>query len=143
MNWGYKILFVYIAFVGGILLMVIKSSTQKKDLVIADYYAMELKYQERIDAEKRTQALSAPPKYELINQQLVISFPKEFTGKSIAGTLLLYCPSDNNKDVEQKFSTTAGTFIMPLPVKNKGLHEVQISWQSDGISYYFQNKLTL
>ena len=51
MNWGYKILFVYIAFIAGILLMVFKSSTQKRDLVTADYYAKELKYQERIDAE--------------------------------------------------------------------------------------------
>ena len=143
MNWGYKILFVYVAFVAGILLMVFKSSTQKTDLVTTDYYAKELKYQERIDAEKRTQALSATVKYEIINQQMLISFPKEFTGKPITGTILLYCPSDNNKDVEQKFSTTAATFIMPLPVKNKGLHEVQISWQANGNSYYFENKLIL
>ena len=143
MNWGYKILFVYVAFIAGILLMVFKSSTQKRDLVTADYYAKELKYQERIDAEKRTQALSAAVKYEIINHQMLISFPKEFTGKSISGTILLYCPSDNNKDVEQNFSTAAGTFTMPLPAKNKGSHQVQISWKADGNSYYFENKLIL
>jgi hypothetical protein len=60
MNWGYKILFVYLAFVAGILLMVFKSSIQKRDLVTPDYYAKELKYQQRIDAVKKTQALSAP-----------------------------------------------------------------------------------
>ncbi len=143
MNWGYKILFVYIAFIAGILLMVFKSSTQKTDLVTTDYYAKELKYQERIDAEKRTQTLSATVKYEIINQQMLISFPKEFTGKSITGTILLYCPSDKNKDVEQNFSTAAGIFTMPLPVKNKGLYQVQINWQADGNSYYFENKLIL
>jgi hypothetical protein len=143
MNWGYKILFVYAAFIAGILLMVFKSSTQNSDLVTTDYYAKELKYQERIDAEKRTQTLSERVKYEIINCQMLISFPKEFTGKSITGTILLYCPSDKNKDVEQNFSTAAGTFIMPLPVKNKGSHHVQIIWQADGNSYYFENKLTL
>lgn len=143
MNWGYKILFVYVAFVAGILLMVFKSSTQKRDLVTTDYYAKELKYQERIDAVKRTQALSAPVKYEVINRQIVISFPKEFSGKQITGSVLLYCPSDKNKDVEQTFSTAAGVFTMQLPVKNKGAHEVQISWQAGGISYYFENKLIL
>jgi hypothetical protein len=143
MNWGYKILFVYIAFVAGILLMVFKSSIQKRDLVTEDYYAKELKYQERIDAEKRTQVLSASVKYEIINRQLLISFPKEFSGKTISGTILLYCPSDNNKDFEQPFSTAAGTFTMQLPVKNKGSHKVQISWKADSNSYYFENKLIL
>jgi len=143
MNWGYKILFVYLAFVAGILLMVFKSSIQKRDLVTPDYYAKELKYQQRIDAVKKTQALSAPVKYELINQQMLISFPKEFTGKSITGSILLYCPSDNNKDIEQAFSVSTNAYTMQLPVNKKGLYEVQISWQADGISYYFENKLTL
>lgn len=143
MNWGYKILFVYLAFVAGILLMVFKSSIQKRDLVTPDYYAKELKYQQRIDAVKKTQALSAPVKYELINQQMLISFPKEFTGKSITGSILLYCPSDNNKDIEQAFSASTNAYTMQLPVNKKGLYEVQISWQADGISYYFENKLTL
>ena len=143
MNWGYKILFVYLAFVAGILLMVFKSSVQKRDLVTPDYYAKELKYQQRIDAVKKTQALSAPVKYELINQQMLISFPKEFTGKSITGSILLYCPSDNNKDIEQPFSVSTNAYTMQLPVNKKGLYEVQISWQADGISYYFENKLTL
>lgn len=143
MNWGYKILFVYVAFVGGILLMVFKSSTQKRDLVTSDYYAKELKYQERIDAENRTKALSSAVKYEIIDQQMVISFPKEFTGKAINGSILLYCPSDNNKDIEQKFSTSAGTIAMPLPPANKGQHEVQVTWEANNIGYYFQNKLTL
>lgn len=123
--------------------MVFKSSNQKRDLVTADYYAKELIYQERIDAEKRTQALSAAVKYEIINHQMVISFPIEFTARQISGTILLYCPSDNNKDVEQNFSTAAGTFTMPLPSKNKGSHQVQISWKAEGTSYYFENKLFL
>ena len=143
MNWGYKILFVYLAFVAGILLMVFKSSIQKRDLVTPDYYAKELKFQERIDAVKKTQALSAPVKCELIDQQMVISFPKEFVGKSITGSILLYCPSDNNKDIEQAFSVSTNPYTMQLPVNKKGLYEVQISWQVDGISYYFETKLNL
>ena len=60
MNWGYKILFVYIAFVAGILAMVFGSSSQKVDLVTPDYYAKELKYQDKIDELGRVAALSAP-----------------------------------------------------------------------------------
>ena len=49
MNWGYKILMVYVIFIAGILLLVFKSSSQNQDLVTEDYYEQELKYQQKID----------------------------------------------------------------------------------------------
>ncbi|MBL0356996.1 MAG: FixH family protein [Chitinophagaceae bacterium] len=106
MNWGYKILFVYLAFVAGIVVMVFKSSSQKIDLVTEDYYAKELKYQDRIDAINRSNALSAPVKYEVVNQQMIISFPKEFAEKKISVTVVLYCPSDDRKDITKEFVTS-------------------------------------
>ena len=78
MNWGYKILVVYIVFVLAILFMVFKSSMQKTDLVTTDYYAKELKYQQKIDEIKRADALSAPVKYEIKDNELIIVFPKDF-----------------------------------------------------------------
>ena len=72
MNWGYKILAVYLVFVAGIVVMVYKSSTQKIDLVTTDYYAKELKYQERIDAVKRTTALSGKVRYEVKENTILL-----------------------------------------------------------------------
>ncbi len=141
MNWGYRILFVYIAFVAGILLMVLKSSTQKVDLVTTDYYAKELKYQARIDAVKRTQALSSPVTQEITDQQVVLHFPKEFAGKQVSGSILLYCPSDERKDIQKNFFTATGNISVRLPAGQKGNYELQVNWQADGITYYFENKL--
>lgn len=143
MNWGYKILFVYLAFVAGIVLMVFKSSTQKVDLVTSDYYAKELKYQDRIDAINRSSALSSAVTYEVINQQLIISFPKEFAEKKIIGTILLYCPSNDNKDLKKELQTTNGTISMEIPASNKGAYELQLNWQVEDKTYYFQDKLFL
>ena len=64
MNWGYKILTVYIIFIAGILLLVFKSSTQNQDLVTKDYYEQELKYQQVIDATERANALSSEVKFQ-------------------------------------------------------------------------------
>src|SRR6188768_1326970 len=100
MNWGYKILFVYIIFVLGILFMVFKSSTQKTDLVTSDYYAKELKYQEKIDEMNRVVALSAPVEYTIKDNLLIINFPADFAGKKLVGEAILYCPSDENKDIK-------------------------------------------
>mgnify|MGYP000985304694 CR=1 FL=1 len=143
MNWGYKILIVYLVFVAGIVFMVFKSSNEKIDLVTTDYYAKELKYQERIDAVKRTKALSAPVKYEVVDHKLIISFPKEFAAEQIKGSALLYCPSDDRRDMKQDFTVSNGTVVIDLAANNTGAHELQINWQAGDKAYYFEDKLFL
>ena len=143
MSWGTKILIVFILFVGGILFMVIKSSIQKTDLVTTDYYAKELKYQDKIDEMKRVSALSAPVKYQLKDNKVIIDFPKDFNGKKLTGEALLYCPSDENRDIRQTFSILDEPLKMKVPVTKSGLYQLQLSWQDGKTSYYFENKIFL
>ncbi len=141
MNWGYKILIVYIVFVLGILFMVFKSSVQKVDLVTTDYYAKELKYQQKIDEANRVNALSAPVKYEVKDNELIILFPKDFIGKILVGEAVLYCPSDENKDVKHNFSVQDSPVVMPIPAVKKGMYELHLSWQDGTVTYYFEKKI--
>lgn len=141
MNWGYKILVVYIVFVLGITFMVIRSSTQKTDLVTTDYYAKELRYQQKIDEMNRVSALSSPVKYEINNDQLVILFPKDFVGKKLAGEAVLYCPSDENRDIRKNFSVQDEPVLIPLSSVKAGQYELHLSWQEGTVTYYFENKI--
>ena len=141
MNWGTKIVIVYVFFVAGILFMVFRSSTQKTDLVTTDYYAKELKYQQKIDEMNRVAALSASPEIQIEGRQAVIFFPKEFTGKLVKGEAVLYCPSDERKDIKNHFSVQDQPLRFIIPSTNKGLHELHLSWETDGITYYFEKKI--
>jgi hypothetical protein len=143
MNWGYKILFVYIVFVAGMLWMVFKSSNQKIDLVTKDYYAKELAYQQRIDETKRTRMLSVPVRITEKNRGIEIVFPAEFTNKKIKGTVKLYFPADENLDTMQGFETTVTLVLLPFSKANTHLHYVQVSWEADGLAYYFEQKIIL
>ena len=140
MNWGKKILIVYIVFVAGIVFMVFKSSTQKTDLVTTDYYAKELKYQDKIDEMNRVQALSAPVEVVIKDNALIIRFPKDFAGKKLTGEAVLYCPSDENKDLKNNFSVQDEPVKINIPATNKGLHELHLSWHDGGVTYYFEKK---
>jgi hypothetical protein len=139
MNWGYKILFVYALFVLGIMLLVIKSSSQKMDLVTTDYYEKELVFQQRIDEGKRVDSLSSPVNCEIKNRYLFITFPKDFNGKKITGKAVLYCPSDESKDVSHDFSTEDNALV--VQVGEAGNYELHLSWKADGISYYLEKKI--
>ncbi len=143
MSWGYKILIVYTVFVFGILVMVFKSSNQKTDLVTTDYYEKELKYQDKIDAMNSVSQLSDTVKYEVADGKLRIIFPKDFSGKRITGNAILYCPSDENKDITQKFSIEDTPVFMTVPRGNASEYNLQLSWEADGTSYYFEKKLVI
>jgi len=143
MNWGSKILIVYIVFVLGIVFMVYKSSTQNTDLVTTDYYAKELKYQDKIDEAKRVSALSDSVAYSIKNNALTIQFPRDFAGKQLAGEAVLYCPSDEKKDMKQHFTLKDEPLQMQIPAGDKGLYELHLSWQDGGVTYYIEKKIII
>ena len=143
MNWGSKILIVYVVFVLGIVFMVYKSSTQNTDLVTTDYYAKELKYQDKIDEAKRVSALSDSVAYSIKNNALTIQFPRDFAGKQLAGEAVLYCPSDEKKDMKQRFTLKDEPLQMQIPAGDKGLYELHLSWQDGGVTYYIEKKIII
>ncbi len=107
MNWGYKILFVYLVFIAGILVLVYKSSSEKVDLVTKNYYEQELKYEQKIDEAERAQSLSSPIKYEVNKNEISIYFPVEVKDKKITAQTLLYHAADDSRDSVYTLETTS------------------------------------
>ena len=143
MNWGHKIIVVYVVFVAGMLFLAFKSSTQNIDLVTEDYYAKELVYQQKIDESKRAASLSAPVEIKLINHALTINFPKDFAAKKITGDATLYCPSDEKKDMNQQFMVTDTAVSIVVPDNYHGLNYVKINWAVEGVNYYYEQKIII
>ena len=143
MNWGYKILFVYLFFIAGIIFLVYKSSSQKVDLVTENYYQQELKYEQKIDEAERAQSLSAPIKYEVNKNQILIFFPEEMKGKKIIAQTLLYHAADENKDSVYTMETNSGTLTMVLPQTDKGMYELKMDWKVDTTKYYSEHKVII
>ncbi|MBL0145086.1 MAG: hypothetical protein IPP48_04330 [Chitinophagaceae bacterium] len=53
----------------------------------------------------------------------------------------MYCPSNENKDKNKAFDSQDLNIELPIDAGNKGLHELHISWQVEGINYYFEKKI--
>ena len=143
MNWGYKILTVYLIFVAGILFLVFKSSNENQDLVTTDYYEQELKYQQRIEETQRANNLSAEVKYGINDHELTIIFPAEMKDKKLNAHVLLYCTADESKDIEKQLATENAELKLVLPAATKGLHELKINWTANDTTYYYQHKLII
>lgn len=142
-NWGHKILFVYLAFVGGILLLAFKSSQQKFDLVQKDYYNAELKYQEVINAMQHASELGADIHIKLRSGYLHIILPDSLRLAEIKGEAQLYCIADEKGDLIKQVKTNNGEFDLELLTRMKGNYTLKLTIQHEGVDYYFEKKIML
>jgi hypothetical protein len=142
-NWGHKILIVYLVFVGGILLLVFKSSQQKFDLVQKDYYGAELKYQEVINATKRASELGIDLGLVVRGSFLHITLPPIFQQSETKGEVHLYCIADEKGDLKKKFKSNNGEFDLELLATMKGNYTLKLTVQNRGVDYYFEKKILL
>ncbi len=143
MNWGTKIIIVYILFVMGIMFLIFKSSNQNIDLVTPDYYAKELVYQNTIEARNRTNALSEQIKVNQLDSFIIIQLPIEMSTKMVKASITLYCPSDKQKDVHFNQGTRNAIINLPISTVAKGYYELQIDWTANEQRYYYEDKLIL
>ena len=142
-NWGHKILIVYLIFVGGILLLAIKSSQQKFDLVQQDYYGAELKYQEVINATKHATELGVELNTVVRGSFLHITLPPIFKKSETIGEVQLYCIADEKGDMTKQIKSNNGELVLALLTKMKGNYIVKLTIQNNGVDYYFEKKIML
>ena len=142
-NWGHKILILYLVFVGGILLLVFKSSQQKFDLVQQDYYGAELKYQEVINATKHASELGIDLGLVVRGSFLHITLPPIFQQSETKGEVHLYCIADEKGDLKKKFKSNNGEFDLELLTTMKGNYTLKLTVQNRGVDYYFEKKILL
>jgi hypothetical protein len=144
-NWGYKILFVYLLFAGGILSLVYLTSLENRDLVSDNYYEEELAYQMVIDKSAKTSKLSASVKVETdpINSLLDIKLPPEFSNTKTVGTWNLYFAADRKMDLQGTINTNNGNEQIQIPVGRSGNYTFKLEWEAEGQSYYFEKIIFL
>jgi ribosomal 30S subunit maturation factor RimM len=142
-NWGYKIIFIYGAFVLGILFMVYQSSQQKFDLVENDYYAAELKYQDVIDATARAKALGGVliVKHELDSIKLIL--PSVFKGVNVKGKVHLYYAADKQQDLSFDFETLNAFAAFKTNKQKRGNYTIKLDLVKSGVLYYYEQKIFL
>jgi hypothetical protein len=141
LSWGYIITSGYLVFVAGIVFLVYKASSEKFDLVTKDYYEQELKYQEVIDESANTARLSAPLVVERSGNQLQIGFPAEMRSKKKTIDFYLYYPADAKRDFRKTIEIKDNELLQPLPSAMKGQYQLKLSWEVEGVKYYFEKKL--
>lgn len=137
MNWGYKLLVVFIAFGSLMFYMVYRCVMTPVDLVDNEYYKDELVYQDVIDGAKKANALSSKVKLAQDSAFITIQFPEEMKNSRVNGTILFYCPSDAGRDKKLPLEVSSNG-IQRIRVKSilPGNYQVKIQWENRQNRYY-------
>jgi nitrogen fixation protein FixH len=140
MNWGYRILIIYISFVLMISFLIYLCSGQRSDLVSEDYYNQEIKFQEQV--EKIRNAADGHKKISINfnrKENLVdFRFPPAEKPGSTSGNIRFFKPDNASEDFVTAIHTNAenGQIISTAAI-HSGKWLVKISW-TDGIKEYYQ-----
>jgi len=144
MGWGTKITILYMGFVLLIGSLVFISATNKSELVSKDYYELELKYQDRIDAVNNEKKSAVSINYEIVDQFIVLEYLKSEIKKDFKGEILFFRPSDSTKDLKiDLIFDDEGEQIISKNKLSKGVYKMCISWKNNKTLFYKEAIITI
>lgn len=131
-NWGHGIALFYVVFVGAVVTALVASFGVDHTLVVDDYYAQDLAYQNTYDKQSNS-IIDTPVRIKINALANQISLHFETEGK-VDGQVHFYRASDQSKD-----------FVIPINDRQmtlsssdlaKGKWTLKLDWNQDGKKYY-------
>ena len=133
-----------VLFLGACTAFFIYAQHQRVSFVEADYYPKELKWEEKLQKVRNTNALRHVFAFSIDKKNVTVKFPSDFKGKALTGSLLVYRPSDESRDITMPVSLdTAMMLYVPVNRLTRGKYILKVEWTSEGKNYYREQEIYL
>ena len=136
MSWGKKITILYLSFVALILTLVVLCFGQKVELESKDYYAQELKFQDKINAISNEKNATSTITHSIQGHNVILFIDSSFINKGFEGKIIFLRPSDSTKDFDLKMNFTTKQQIINTTHLIHGIYKMQLSWVNNGLAYF-------
>lgn len=144
--WPLGVVATLAIFLIGTIGLIVMACSQKVDLVSADYYEKEIKFQGQIDRAERTRRLAnqASITYDAAGKCITIALPPEQAGQQVTGSVELYRPSAADMDRAIKLAPDAkGLQRIDAVDLAKGQWRVRLSWTAEAENYYLEKQVVV
>ncbi len=144
--WPVAIIATFVIFIIGLIAWITFAVHQKLDLVRADYYEEELRFQDQVDRVGRTVAWRGEMSvlYQPEFHWLKIQLPAAHVAKAPTGKITLYRPSNAalDKVLPLRLDTDG---LQRLDTQNlaPGFWKVRLVWKVDAEEYYFEQAVVI
>ena len=135
--WPYALIGFFAVFISTVFGFVAWSLHQKMDLVGADYYDQEIRYQSQIDKIRRTAAMGPSLPIDYGQGRVSFRLPQAHVTKGVTGSVQLYRPSNAGMDrIVPLAVDSTGTQTLDASSLTPGLWRIRISWKAGGEEFY-------
>jgi nitrogen fixation protein FixH len=144
--WPMGIILTFVLFISGTISLVVLACSQKLDLVSADYYEQEIKFQNRVDQLDRAGRLAtqASVAYEQATHRIRISLPPDTSGQIATGSIHLYRPSAAGLDRHLTLEVDSrGVQFLDAATLRSGLWKVRVSWKVEKQEYFLDQSIVI
>ena len=143
-NWGTGIVLAFIGFISFIMYFVINMNINEKydyDLVVDDYYKLELEFQNEIDKQNNAKNLEKNISWIKTDEGIVLTFPETLEANNISGKVFLYRPSNKQLDFEFQISLSDHNLLIPDKRLLDGRWNIKVDWQYKENSYLYKKEI--
>jgi nitrogen fixation protein FixH len=142
--WPLGIIFAFVIFMSGTATLIVLACSHRTDLVSADYYEQEIRYQGQMDRMDRTKQLNEKVSvtYDAGRKQIAVSLPPEHVRQSATGSIQLYRPSAAGLDQWMKLEIDSnGVQTIDAAGLRAGLWKVKVLWRVGREEYFIDEKV--
>ena len=143
MNWGYRILTLYIGFILMISFLIYLCTGQRFDLVSENYYDQEIQYQQQVDRMKNV--IDGDKKIAvtcMTDEAIELQFPISSENKNITGNIHFFKPDNADHDFLVKINPDEKNIQrISSDTLHSGKWQVKISWADNTMEYYQEENI--
>jgi len=142
--WPVSIISFFVIAIVGCGSFIAFCSRHPADLVAADYYEQEVRYQAQINRSQNAGQHAASVTYDPATAQITLALPPNPSHAGVAGHIHLYRPSAINLDREFKLEANAdGVQTIDANSLLPGLWKVRVTWTVANQDYFIDQKLVI
>ncbi len=144
--WPYAIIAYFVFFIAAVAAFISFALKQDVHLVRPDYYAAEMKYQQRLDQMNRTAQLGREVviEYRAKHRKLGIKLPPQHLPGKPVGKITFYRPSDPSLDRSFPIELQSdGKQFVDIAAIANGSWRVELKWSAAGQDYFKTQKIVV
>jgi len=142
--WPLGIILAFVLFFAGMATVVVIATTHREDLVSREYYELELKFQDQIDALARAQKAGAYLRFDAAAGRVLLALPPAQLSRKFAGKVTFYRADAPGLDREYILAPNPeGAQQFSVSRFSSGPWQVRASWTADGQAYFLEEKFVV
>jgi len=143
--WPISIIAFFTVAIIGCGTFIVFCSRHPADLVAADYYEQEVRYQGQIDrVQHAQQAAAASIGYDATTKLISIALPPNHSQHKSSGSIQLYRPSAASLDRTVKLSLNKeGVQEIPAREMPAGLWKVRVMWRNSEADFFTETSVVI